>query len=308
MGFFSDLFGTATPSDEFLDPRVAAAVLGGSREDIKKITKVQSKLLALLAPDETLSLVAADVVEKNVLAITERRAVWHFGYSYVTLPAEKAGQCSLHRMRMASGSSTYRYTARVTWGGPPPHMDGGAREWGADSLSLHRWDYGEAGRIMFALQGLRDGWLPDAQTVRPGRLYPDGYSAILAASGAELTDGNLLRLAERVGDVVGAQVVEYLGRSSDEAGFRDFLAKFEGDHDPGVTLALADSIIDWLWSVRPIYRKRLNRSLVDLQNGLREPGLLGSDNQVQSWFAGEPGPRFGPLWRASFQVQQQEQQ
>lgn len=305
MGLFSSLRGGTPPQDD-LDPRIRAAAVGQTKEDLGTLRRVSPRLVALLEPGETLWLVAAGVdYERSAVAITERRSLWFAGglgstFSVVTLSAGQVGRCGRSRLAMSGGRTPFKYYVHVDWRGTPPAYQDG-RPYLAEGMAISRWEHGEASRIIAALQGLRDGWLPDAKTSRPGSLKAEGIGRILLASGAHVTDGNVLRLAQRLGDLIGAQVAEYLAKSGDMAAFQAFLERFEGAHDASYALALPDEIVDWLWEARPIFRRRFATSLEELVASLSEPGCFGDDGQVPRWFDEPATPIFGPTWRAVFE-------
>lgn len=134
-----------------LDPSVAAAVIGSSSSDSKRIGKIQPALLQALTAGEQLIAVSADAQNwgSSVMAVTSQRILYGSG-SHIEYIVEgnRVERTAIKKAPTSNSRQPFRFCASVTWlGNPLKHQRIKNFYLSNDFLSIWRVDYDEVNEL-----------------------------------------------------------------------------------------------------------------------------------------------------------------
>jgi hypothetical protein len=203
-----------------LDTRLVALIHPDSGAARKQVARQQEAILSGCDQDEIRS------IKTMVAAIHEPSAV-------VAVVTEA-------RLLVFRGGTLERHVdlAQVSDAALLPGNYGGVRATAKPDLDFGFTNFDDANKFLVRLDR-RD--IP--------RLYPDFYERILTALGYPLTPENMVRLAERVAQMIHtAGAYAYFDSVQDATARSKFDARFNNSSTDEQLLILSDEMIDWLWA------------------------------------------------------------
>jgi hypothetical protein len=125
------------------------------------------------------------------------------------------------------------------------------------------------------------------------KLYPQYFERILHALGYSSDAENMLRLIQRVAQMIWAGGANaYFAQTQEEEGHRAFERRFEGDHPYEQWLSIPDDMIDFLWEWNANFHPPLRGLIAETERLLsRADDLRGHDKlpSMEEYRRNRPG-------------------